>query len=333
MRYLRGGSLEDAARSTGRSSRARGARSSTRSRAALAAAHRQGIVHRDVKPGNVLLDEEGNAYLTDFGVALDAGAPEQTAGDDDARDARVPVARADPSRAGDAAHPTCTRSASCCTRCSPASTRSRGSSLTALLDQHLRDPLPSVREARPDLPRRRRRGDRARDREGRSRRGSPTCSSSRPRSAARSRVGARRPRRRSRSATRTRACGHSSRPTRGDFFGRERPSRTGSSSGSPSRTSRRRGSSPSSGRRARASPRWSGPGSSPRCAEARSHGSERWFVIDLLPGPHPMRELETALLGVAVDPPPSLLEDLERDDARPAPGGRPASSRIRTPSS
>jgi len=43
-------------------------------------------------------------------------------------------------------------------------------------------------------------------------------------------------------------------------------------------------------------------------------GSENWFITTMEPGAHPFEELEAALLRVAVNPPPTLMEQLEEDD-------------------
>ncbi|HEY7074827.1 MAG TPA: AAA family ATPase [Solirubrobacteraceae bacterium] len=79
-RYMSGGSLADrlARAPGGRLGLDEALRTAREVADALAHAHAQGIVHRDVKPDNVWLDAEGEAALGDFGVASapELGAPE-----------------------------------------------------------------------------------------------------------------------------------------------------------------------------------------------------------------------------------------------------------------
>jgi hypothetical protein len=74
MRLLPGQSLEDRI-AKGKLPAAEAARIALECARALAAAHAVGVVHRDIKPGNILLDANGNATVTDFGIALVTSRP------------------------------------------------------------------------------------------------------------------------------------------------------------------------------------------------------------------------------------------------------------------
>jgi WD40 repeat protein/DNA-binding SARP family transcriptional activator len=308
MRFLRGGNLEDLLRD-GPLDLDRAARILDQIGAGLAAAHNQGVVHRDVKPGNVLLDEEGNAYLSDFGIALETGAPEQTAGtmirgtpaylSPEQIRLEKTSPRSDTYALGVVLYEMLT-----------AEHPFPGTSLNVLLDQHLNQPIPSVRQKRSTVP--------------------PAVD------AAIARATAKDPQARfddvlefcaayrgavEGTGARVLIPGELRNPYKGlrafleadsaDFFGRElitrrlieRVAETGAPRFlcvvGPS------GSGKSSVVRA---------GLVPAIRRGVIPGSERWYVADLLPGAHPMQELERVLLGVGVDPPPSLLDDLERDE-------------------
>ena len=73
MEYVRGRTLSQILRQDGPISPARAARIGAQVADGLAAAHERGTVHRDVKPGNVLVAEADLAKISDFGIARTAG--------------------------------------------------------------------------------------------------------------------------------------------------------------------------------------------------------------------------------------------------------------------
>jgi serine/threonine protein kinase/uncharacterized protein YegL len=73
MGYMPGGSLNDRLQSQGPLAADEALKILGRLAPALDRAHSKGIIHRDIKPANIVFDEEGEAFLADFGIARNAG--------------------------------------------------------------------------------------------------------------------------------------------------------------------------------------------------------------------------------------------------------------------
>src|SRR3954451_2001244 len=74
MRYVDGTDLRAMIARDGKVEARQAAEIVSQVAAALDAAHKSGLLHRDVKPANVLIGEAGQAYLTDFGLTKHAGS-------------------------------------------------------------------------------------------------------------------------------------------------------------------------------------------------------------------------------------------------------------------
>ncbi|MEO7002828.1 MAG: serine/threonine-protein kinase [Ktedonobacterales bacterium] len=73
-------SLRDVLQRQGRLAPTQAIRVTLEIAAALEVAHAQGLIHRDVKPANILLDADGHALLSDFGIAREVPDPDDPAG-------------------------------------------------------------------------------------------------------------------------------------------------------------------------------------------------------------------------------------------------------------
>lgn len=283
MRLMEGGSLADAI-ADGPIPERQAVRIIGEVAGALAGAHEQGIVHRNIRPANILLDREGRAFVADFGTtgARQGGVADEHGG-------RPGLYTSPEELAG-----------------ATTTVRSDVFSLGVVLREMLTgDAEPSQDRATPLLAV----ADRA---------ASATVDDRHPDAstfAAEVVAASRRP-----------AHVPPSRPLEnpykglrpfeeGDaatFFGRERlVERVVNRLGQPGRRGRfvalvgPSGSGKSSVIKA---------GLLPAVRGGAAYGSEDWFVAEMVPGTDPFEELETAMLRVAVDPPSTLLEQLQADE-------------------
>ena len=152
MEYVEGGSLVDLIVKERRLPPKRAVEIACDVLAGLQHAHERGIVHRDVKPGNVLLTAEGRAKVIDFGLAKDAEA--QTILTLSGNVVGTPAYMAPEQAKGEGAGPPADQY-SCGILTWLMMTGKKpfeGKSLVDTLNKQIHEPLPSARAINPEVP-------------------------------------------------------------------------------------------------------------------------------------------------------------------------------------
>jgi serine/threonine protein kinase/two-component SAPR family response regulator len=319
MRYMRQGSLL-AALQAGPWAADKTANMLDQVASALSIAHQHEVVHRDIKPGNILLDEASNAYLSDFGIAfdltkgeplnatstsfidLDYISPEQILGE-------PATPQSDIYSLGAVVYETLTGEKPF-PNTAPAS----------LLHHHLHEPLPPVTASRPDLPVSIDTVLQKATHKDPSQRYSNVQALA---EAFRSAAQGLQPVSEARLTADLPTLVEVYNPYKGlrafqeadaaDFFGRE----------TLVQQLLERLEAPSNGRQSRflalVGPSGSGKSSVikagliPALRQGALPGSDKWFIAEMVPGSRPFEELELALWSIAVEPPPNLVEPMKRD--------------------
>lgn len=329
MRLLRGGSLRELL-DKGEWDNANLMQTVEQISSALTTSHNNGVIHRDLKPDNILFDEEGNAYLADFGIAKDL--QNITDGEKNEDEGLVgSVAYISPEQIkGQTVGP---QTDVYCMgmmlyELVTGKTPFYGVPLSLALHKHLYEPVPDLRESHPELP-----DDlniviqRATQKNPEDRYGSMREMVQDFRRAMANAVSMGKAEFAGLDASRDSTINISSgelvaiNPYKGlrafqegdanDFFGREKL---------VDRLIKRM-EDPEAGSRFLAVVGPSGSGKSsavkagvlPELRQGMIPGSQDWFIVEIVPNAHPMHELEEALLSISVTPPDNLHDQLNGD--------------------